>query len=259
MTRLMLGTVVAAIVAVVAWRRGALTGGGAVAAALVGSAAMAAGYEWGGVLLVFFIGSMILGRWRAKRRDALTGAIIEKSGARDAEQVLANGLIFAAAAVAFAATGEHVLLAIGLGAIVAANADTWSTEIGTVAGGEPRSLLGWKRVPPGTSGAISLQGSVAAFAGAAFLGSAAIVFGFPRDLGIAAAVGGVAGAAADSLAGALFQERRWCDECGCATERRIHRCGTATRHAGGVTWVRNDAVNFVCTATGAAVALAFRP
>jgi uncharacterized protein (TIGR00297 family) len=257
--RALIGLAAAAIIALIAWRLGALTRGGAVAAAGVGAAGVAAGWEWAGLLLAFFAGSTILGRWRAKRRHTLTDAIVEKTGARDAEQVLANGGIFALAAIGYAWTSQLPLVAVGVGALVAANADTWATEIGTVAGGEPRSILGWRRVPPGTSGAVSAYGTVATFAGAGFLASLAIVLGWPRDAALAAAAGGVAGSLADSLAGALFQQRRWCDACGCTTERRVHDCGAGTEHAGGIAWVRNDAVNFICTATGAAVAVALYP
>jgi uncharacterized protein (TIGR00297 family) len=254
--RALMGIVAAVVITAVAARRGALTRGGAAASILVGTAAMAAGYEWAALLLAFFAGSMILGKWRAKRRFALTQAITEKLGARDAEQVLANGGIFSAAAVAFAIHPQWAFAAMGAGALVAANADTWATEIGTVAGGEPRSIRGWKRVPSGTSGAVSLHGTIATFAGAVFLSSLAIVLGWPREIALAAVVGGVAGALADSVVGALFQQRRWCDECGCSTERRQHHCGSATREAGGYRFVRNDAVNLICTAVGAAVTLA---
>jgi hypothetical protein len=34
----------------------------------------------------------------------------------------------------------------------------------------------------------------------------------------------------------------------------VHGCGTATRHAGGITAVDNDLVNLIATVAGAAVA-----
>jgi uncharacterized membrane protein len=68
------------------------------------------------------------------------------------------------------------------------------------------------------------------------------------------AIGGAAGAMADSLLGATLQERRWCDACALATERRVHDCGTRTRLAGGLAWMDNDAVNLLATLTGAVVA-----
>jgi uncharacterized membrane protein len=60
---------------------------------------------------------------------------------------------------------------------------------------------------------------------------------------------------ADSLLGATIQEQRWCDLCAKATERLVHTCGTLTRHAGGVVGFDNDAVNALCSAVGALVAL----
>jgi len=66
------------------------------------------------------------------------------------------------------------------------------------------------------------------------------------------AAGGVAGAAADTLIGAVAQERRWCALCERATERRVHDCGTPTVRRGGVGWLDNDVVNLACTVVGAA-------
>ena len=56
------------------------------------------------------------------------------------------------------------------------------------------------------------------------------------------------------LLGASVQERRWCDACARATERRRHDCGTATRQVGGLAALDNDAVNLLATLAGAASA-----
>jgi len=71
---------------------------------------------------------------------------------------------------------------------------------------------------------------------------------------LAVFAGGVAGSLADSLVGATVQERRWCDACSTATERRIHTCATPTRVVGGWPGARNDFVNVVCTIVGGIVA-----
>jgi uncharacterized membrane protein len=143
-----------------------------------------------------------------------------------------------------------------LGALAAAAADTWATEIGTLAGGRPRTLLGWRAVPPGTSGAVSAAGTAALVAGAAFVALLAIALGFPAWVALAGLAGGGAGAVADSVLGATVQDRRWCDRCSEATERRTHACGAATRASGGVEWIDNDVSERVCTMTGGAVAWA---
>ena len=140
-----------------------------------------------------------------------------------------------------------------LAALAASAADTWATEIGTLFGGAPRSLLTLRRVPPGTSGAVSVAGTLAMVAGALFIASAAQAFSLIDDLAVVA-IAGTAGAITDSLLGATLQERRWCDDCDRATERRVHDCGAGTRLAGGRAWMDNDVVNLLATLMGAAVA-----
>jgi uncharacterized protein (TIGR00297 family) len=186
----------------------------------------------------------------ASAKAARTATIVAKGGARDATQVLANGGVFALAAVLWAASGSDVWRAVGAGAIAAAAADTWATEVGTLAGRAPRSIMSWRLVPPGTSGGVSGAGVTAAVAGAAFVALGALTVGWPRGAAIAAFAGGVVGSTVDSLLGATLQARRWCDQCRATTEREMHTCGTPTRIAGGVRWMDNDAVNALSTAAG---------
>jgi uncharacterized protein (TIGR00297 family) len=244
---------VALAIALAARRARSLTDGGAAAATVVGTLAVAAGWAWGALLIAFFVSSTLLSRWRAADKERRTGAVVEKGGERDATQVLANGGVFAAAAAAMLLWPHPAWAAAGAGALAAAAADTWATEVGTLARGRPRALLTWRPVAPGTSGAVSAQGTAAMLAGAAFVALAARLLGLPGDVAVAALAGGVAGAVADSLLGATVQARRWCDRCDSATERRVHDCGAATRHAGGIAAVGNDAVNVACGVVGAAV------
>ena len=106
---------------------------------------------------------------------------------------------------------------------------------------------------PGTSGGVNLLGIAAMVAGAAFVAFGAKALAIEAPL-LAVTVGGVTGALADSVVGATMQERRWCDLCETSTERAVHGCGTATRHAGGLAVMDNDAVNLIATAVGGAVA-----
>lgn len=240
-----------------AWRLRALTGPGALAAQAVGSATIAAGTAWAVLLLFFFVTSSMLSR--APRPGTSAADVARISGAtgpRDAIQVMANGAIFAAAALgslcAGGPTGTAVWSAIGAGAIATATADTWSTEVGTRWGGTPRHILRGTPVLSGTSGGITVLGSVAAIAGALLTSTVAhgVQFGVPFA---AMVTGGLAGALADSILGATVQERRWCDACAAATERRIHRCGSATRITGGVARFDNDAVNLTSILIGASI------
>jgi hypothetical protein len=86
--------------------------------------------------------------------------------ARTWQQVLANGgpaIIFA---LAHRLTGFDPLLVGAAATIAATTADTWATELGRAIGGVPWSIRTRRRVPPGTSGAVSGAGTVATVAGA---------------------------------------------------------------------------------------------
>jgi len=235
-------------------RANALSGSGAIAATLTGIVAIAAGWSWGILLIAFFVSSIVLSRIGARRKAEVVDAIVAKNRARDVWQVLANGGLFTAAALASIVSPAPVWLAIGIGALAASAADTWATEVGTLVGGEPRSIVTRKPVPAGTSGGVTLAGSAAALAGAAFMAGAASLLQWQVPLHVVVA-SGVAGAFADSLAGALVQERRWCAACRAPTERPVHVCGTRTGRVGGVAGFDNDVVNLLCSFVGALVAL----
>jgi uncharacterized protein (TIGR00297 family) len=249
-----IGVALAAVVAGVAWRLDALRGGGALAAAGIGAIAVAAGWSWAFILAGYFVGSTLLSRARSSEKARRSEGRVEKEGARDATQVLANGAVFALAAAAAAAAGvtrDHVWMAVATGALGASAADTWATEIGLLSNTTPRSVLGWKQVPPGTSGGVTALGFAGGVAGAAFVAALAWVARWPSGAVLAAVAGGVVGCVADSIIGAAFQARRWCGSCSMATERSVHRCGAPTTITGGWGWLNNDGVNLAATISGA--------
>jgi uncharacterized protein (TIGR00297 family) len=251
--RFLAGLVVGAIVVGVGWRARSLSGGGAIAALAVGIAAAAAGPPWVLLLLFYFVTASAISRVGRRRKLDRTSGMIAKAGARDARQVLANGLAFAVAAAGsvFVAPPE-LWLVLGTGALAASAADTWATEIGTLLGGMPRSILTGRAMPVGASGGVTLIGLLASVAGAA---SIAAFAGLQRSYFPWIIAGGVAGALIDSIAGAVVQRRLWCDACGKATEMPIHSCGVATRRVGGLPFADNDAVNLLATIAGAVATL----
>ena len=182
------------------------------------------------------------------------GSVVEKGDERDAGQVIANGGVFAAAALGYVLAPSPVWYAIGAGALAASTADTWATEVGTLAGADPVSIISWQKVPPGTSGGVSLIGTAGGVGGALFISAVSAFANWPVPF-TAVALGGLAGTLVDSLLGATLQARRWCDVCSKSTERLVHSCGTKARHAGGLAGLDNDAVNSVCSGVGALIAL----
>jgi uncharacterized protein (TIGR00297 family) len=234
-------------------RARSLTTSGAVTAAIVGTVAIAAGWTWGFLLCSFFVTASALSRLGERRKLERVGTVVQKGGERDVKQVLSNGGVFALSALGYLTLPSPIWYATGIGALAASTADTWATEVGTLAGAEPISIISGRKVPPGTSGGVTLIGSVAGFGGALFIAASAALAHWPVPFA-AVALGGMAGALADSILGATLQARRWCDPCAKSTERLVHSCGTPTRRAGGVAGFDNDAVNAVCSAVGALVA-----
>jgi uncharacterized protein (TIGR00297 family) len=252
----------AALVAGGAWRAGALSPGGAVAATVVGACAMVGGVGPGGLLVAWFVWTTGWSRAGRARKAARTGLVVAKGGARDAWQVVANGGVYGLGvlvAMAVPALGHPALAPVALvaaaGALAAAGADTLATEVGTWLGGSPRSLRTGARVPPGTSGAVTVVGSLAMVASAAAVAAVAGALGvIPWDAWWVVTGAGTAGAVADTVVGAWGQQRRWCPVCQGATEQDPHACGAPTQLAGGWRWLDNDAVNLLATGVGAVVA-----
>lgn len=244
----LLGILLAAVVAALASRAGALAGSGALAAWGVGAIIFGmGGWLWAAALLTFFGTSTALSRWRRRAKETLG---YEKGGRRDAGQVLANGGVAALCALlplAFPNLGMARAHLLFLAALAAANADTWATEIGSALGGRPYDLRTARPAPPGTSGAVSLPGTLAALAGAGLIG---LFAGVGAGWGAVTAAG-VGGAFLDSLLGATVQAR-WRDPL---------RPGRLTEHpqAGppdrGRRAINNDVVNALCTLGAVGLAL----
>ena len=250
-----LGGTLAAVVALLCRRLRLLDDGGAVAAAAVGGVIFACG-GWlaGAALLTFFATSNLLGRWRRSRKEAMG---YEKGGRRDAAQVLANGGV--AAALLLGATllpREAALLRAGfLAALAEANADTWATEIGAVAGGAPRFITTWRPARAGSSGAVSLAGTLAALVGSLLVASFAPIMIGPSlgALPLIVVVGssGFAGSLFDSLLGATVQAQ-YASEAGELTEKDDVRAAPVR----GVAGIDNDTVNLLSTLAAALAAMA---
>lgn len=264
-------------------RARALDRGGAAAAFLVGTLTYGSGgWPFTLVLLAFFLPSVGLSRVGRGRKKALVD--IGKGGARDAAQVFANGGVATACAVAatifaggrhppaLGASGLGPWLAAFAGAYAAATADTWGTEIGTLARGTPHSILTLRPIATGLSGGVTGWGMLAEAAGAVWLaGSACLcLWGLAGPAApnsgrnaaaacfTAVALGGILGALADSVLGATVQELRHCPVCDRDCETNPHVCGSPTRLVRGVRGFSNDLVNFAATLVGEAIAyLAF--
>ena len=253
------------------WRR-ALWPSGVLGAVLVGTTIFGfGGWVRGLLLIAFFVSSSLLSRYKERRKSDLAEKFA-KGGRRDLGQTLANGGAAALLALAIGLNGgtgaAYLPLALAfIGALATVNADTWATELGVLAKRPPRLITTGAPVPVGTSGGITVAGSLAALAGGAFIGLTAFLLtqvaalltlgrGLASDWFVipVAAIGGFAGSTFDSLLGATVQAIYRCDRCGVETERKVHRCGQPTRQIRGLSWLDNDWVNFLASVMGAAVA-----
>ena len=253
--RSVVGGLLAAGIAWTARRLGHLSASGAVAAVAVGTVAMAAGWAWGTLLVGYFVSSSALTRLGRVAKAARTADTLPAPHARTARQVLANGGVFAASALTGTWFGVPRLHLAAAGALAAAAADTWATEVGTLWGGTPRSLRTGRPVAPGMSGGVTPIGLATSAVAALLLARATprLVPGAPTAALAAVALAGVAGSVADSLLGAVVQVRRRCVRCGLLTERPTH-CEARTRVDGGWRAMTNDTVNLLATVVGALVA-----
>jgi len=228
-----------------------LSKSGVLLAIVIGTICAAAGWSWAALLLTFFVSANALSRYRSSLRAERIDDIIEKGNKRDAWQVAANGGVFAAAALGSLIVPSPLWTAAGAGAIAAVTADTWSTEIGTVSNQPPRLITTGAVVAPGTSGGVTVAGTFAAFAGSALIAGVGLLLDWGRTAVVASFVGGIAGSLVDSVVGATLQRTRWCTQCGKATERLVHSCGTMTEPRAGVRWIGNDTVNAFAALAGA--------
>lgn len=252
-----LGFLLSAAVALAAYKAGSLSPSGAWAAWAVGGLIFGMAGLWAALaLLAFFVTASMWSRYGRSRKGTLH-AVAAKGGRRDAGQVLANGAMAAALAAAFGWSSDPRYFLGLAGALAAANADTWSTELGVLAKGYPRLITNGRRVEPGTSGAVSGRGLLASLGGAALIALSALPQLRSSSAGLAILAAGVGGGLLDSLLGATVQASYWCPLCEKSTEHHPrHGCGRPTEFARGWRWLNNDGVNFLATLCGALLAMA---
>ncbi len=217
--------------------------GAAITASLMFSTATFPYQPWRTALvpvLAVFLLSFVATRLGREQKERLGTA--ERRQGRTAAQVAANLGVAAIASSEFAQSwladsgwfsragqAPTLLFAVGLAALAEAAADTVSSEVGQVLGGQPRMITTLRKVEPGTDGAISLIGTLAGMAAAVLVALAGTLAlgGDPAMFWISCA-GGVFGLFFDSLLGATLERRGW---------------------------LNNDAVNFLSTASAAVFVL----
>jgi uncharacterized protein (TIGR00297 family) len=265
--QLLLGFLFAIIIAFLAYRARSLNKSGAIAAVVTGTIIFGVGgLDWAILLLTFFITSSALSRAFKKRKQGLDEKF-SKGHERDAGQVFGNGGVATAFAALHFFLPASPLPWIGFAAALAAvNADTWGTELGVLNPHPPRMITDLRKtVEKGTSGGISLVGTLAALAGSGLIALlAALLFPIPNpqlpitNYFLLITFSGLAGALFDSFLGATVQAMYFCPTDKKETEKHpLHTCGTPTIHIRGWKRLDNDWVNFSCGAFGVLAAILF--
>lgn len=260
--QLLTGVLLAVIISLISYRLGFLSRSGALGALILGTVIFGlGGLPWAILLLAFFISSSGLSKIINRQKSSVNEKYA-KGSTRDIGQVFANGGV----------AGLFVILHLFLpnepfpwlafaGSLAAVNADTWATELGVFSRTSPVHMISGKKVEKGTSGGISIEGTIAAFLGALLIAVLAVLI-WPRDpnsyIGIgwfvptlAISLAGLFGSMVDSFLGATFQSIYYCPNCKKETEKfPTHVCNNKTEFLRGWRWMNNDWVNFFCGLAG---------
>lgn len=230
--RLLAALALNAAVAGAGWVAGTVSLSGVAVGIIIGVVIYAAGgpAAWL-LLLVSFVAAAAASRLGYRRKLQL-GIAEERGGRRGAPNALANTGLAALAGIVAVTTPFHreALLAL-VAALIAGSSDTVSSEIGKAFGRRTYLIVGLRTVRPGTSGALSLEGTAAGIAAAALLGLVAVRAGLIMETQLLLVVVSVTAASlVESAFGATLEAPRV---------------------------LNNDLLNFINTATAAGLALLF--
>jgi len=213
--RVLVGLAVNAAIAVPAFFGRSIDAWGAVSAVVIGTAITAAlGLPGLALMIAFFVLGTVATRL-GYRTKAARGIAQEKGGARGWQHAWANGAVpaFLAVLAGMAPPGSRDLLALAYAAAVAtAAADTCSSEVGKAWGRRTFLITSLRPVPPGTEGAVSLEGTLGGFLGALAVGATGVLVSlFDWRAAFLVAVAGLLGSLAESVLGTVAERRGWMD------------------------------------------------
>ena len=219
-----------AVIAYLGYRAKTVSASGMIGGAVVGIVIFACGGAAAWLLLFLTFAAATAASRVGMPRKTRLGIAENRHGRRGAANAFANCGVAAIASILAVATAfpAESLLAL-TAALTAGGSDTVASEIGKAWGRRTVLITSGHRVPPGTPGAISLEGTLAGVAAAVALAAIGASFGLVGRravIGIAAAA--TIGASVESILG-------------------------ATLEPAGI--LNNDMLNFINTAVAAAVVL----
>jgi uncharacterized protein (TIGR00297 family) len=219
-----------AAVAIAGYFAGTVTVAGALTGLVIGVAVFcgAGPAGWFLLLAAFIVASLTTRAGHA--RKARLGISEERGGRRGPGNAIANTGVFAwAALLSIGLRNPTSAILAGVTAMITAASDTVASEIGKAYGKTTWTWMPVRRVPAGTSGAVSLEGTLAGIAGASALAVLAYFVGLITIAAVPVVV--IAATLASFAEGALAVS--------------FEKDG----------WLNNDTLNFLNSAIGASLAL----
>uniref|UniRef100_A0A2R9B4H6 Transmembrane protein 19 n=2 Tax=Pan paniscus TaxID=9597 RepID=A0A2R9B4H6_PANPA len=237
---------------------------GALGGLVVGFILTIANFSFFTSLLMFFLSSSKLTKWKGEVKKRLDSEYKE-GGQRNWVQVFCNGAVPTELAllymiengpgeipVDFSKQYSASWMCLSLLAALACSAgDTWASEVGPVLSkSPPRLITTWEKVPVGTNGGVTVVGLVSSLLGGTFVGIAYFLTQliFVNDLDISApqwpiiAFGGLAGllgSIVDSYLGATMQYTGLDESTGMVVNSPTNKA----KHIAGKPILDNNAVN----------------
>jgi uncharacterized protein (TIGR00297 family) len=241
--------------ALIAEKGKSLSKSGAIAAVFVGTL-IYLGFKIEGLIIlgVFFGTSSFWSSYKSQLKKKLEDKL-EKGSQRDWVQVAANGGCAAIFSLFYFLTNDLLWVIAFLTSIASATGDTWSSEIGPLSKRSPLSVKSFKVVEAGTSGAVSIIGTLSAILGVCFITLVGIfLLPITEKMAWIIFVFGILGNGIDTYLGAHVQRTYQCVICSFETEKPYH-CEEKARKISGSALLNNDGVNFLSSALAPILAI----
>ena len=190
-------------------------------------------------LVVFFITSSILSHFK---KDNIK---IKKSN-RNISQVYANGGIALFICIINHFYYHDLMYPCFFASVAAANSDTWATELGKISNKNPIDIISGHETTPGTSGGITLIGTIGSILGSFVIGLTGHFFYISFNLLLLVIISGFLSSIIDSILGSTIQARYISTDGLIITEKYKKSFYLFT----GSNKINNDIVNLYCTLSG---------
>ncbi len=230
----MIGFLISSGIALTAYYKESLDTSGATTAIILGMLVYGYGGIWVYLIFIsFFLLASLIGYFNDQ--EAPTRSMI---------QVMANGGLATLFIILYTSTDTTLYLALFVGSIAISAADTFSSEAGKLSPKQPVSILTFKPMAKGLSGAITLLGLLAALFAGLFYGFLAIFLLDDSIIALLILITAFLGSIIDSLLGLL--QGKYQDQHGTIYDHPV----PGSRLVSGFKWLTNDAVNILSNLIG---------